>query len=360
MSSHNSQLQSSQQTATPLVSVIVPCYNAARFLHKCFKSIAIQTYQNLEILLVNDGSTDNTLSILQEFAAQDDRVRIVNMPQNRGVQWARFEGIKAAKGDWIMIVDGDDYMESDYVQSLLKSVLDADADIASITGNYAINKRLQFLRSKRYKVRKDLVGRVISHEEFYEHLLFPFFQERRPIYAVTWAYLYKAALFDGYNPPEKTLRRNQDILLNFEMLSKAKSIVFVDYIGYNYRYGGFVKVNPKYMEDWWDYYYEMMRIIKEKQLPPKLTYTVASAHAHYIHHWTQYSIAAGQSDEEIAQQLSKELQREEWNEVFELLHDDQSKMTELTRQKDVKKIIEYNHTLTASPFRLFIHRLLNS
>lgn len=97
MSSHNSQLQSSQQTATPLVSVIVPCYNAARFLRKCLKSIAKQTHQNLEILLVNDGSTDDTLSIFQEFAAQDDRVRIVNMPQNRGVQWARFEGIKALK-----------------------------------------------------------------------------------------------------------------------------------------------------------------------------------------------------------------------------------------------------------------------
>lgn len=97
MSSRNSQLQSSQQTATPLVSVIVPCYNAARFLRKCLKSIAKQTHQNLEILLVNDGSTDNILSIMQELAAQDDRTRIVNIPQNRGLQWARFEGIKALK-----------------------------------------------------------------------------------------------------------------------------------------------------------------------------------------------------------------------------------------------------------------------
>lgn len=360
MSSRNSQLQSSQQTATPLVSVIVPCYNAARFLRKCLKSIAKQTHQNLEILLVNDGSTDDTLSIFQEFAAQDNRARIVNMPQNRGLQWARFEGIKAVKGDYLMFVDGDDFIDRDYVATMLKSILDADADIASATGNYVINKRLQCLRSKREKVRKDLVGRIVTHDEFLEQLSCPFLKERRPIYAVTWTYLYKAALFEGYNPPEKTLRKHQDIVLNFEMLCKAKSIVFVDYIGYNYRYGGQASLNPKYMQCWWDYYYEMMRIIKEKQLPPKFAYTVASAHAHYIHNWTQYSIVAGKSDEEIAQQLSKELQREEWNEVFELLHDDQSKMTELTRQKDVKKIIEYNHTLTASPFRLFIHRLLNS
>ncbi|MBQ1725304.1 MAG: glycosyltransferase family 2 protein, partial [Muribaculaceae bacterium] len=92
---------------TPQVSIIVPCYNAAPYLPKCLKSILRQTFTDIEVIAVNDGSNDDTLAVLERYAAKDQRIRIINAPHNCGLQWARHRGIKAAQGQWIMFVDAD-------------------------------------------------------------------------------------------------------------------------------------------------------------------------------------------------------------------------------------------------------------
>ena len=98
---------------TPLVSVIVPVYNAEGTLHACVKSIIEQSYPNIEIILVNDGSSDDSLNVCHALAAGDERIRIVDKP-NSGVSASRNAGIENAQGKYLQFIDSDDYLSSDH------------------------------------------------------------------------------------------------------------------------------------------------------------------------------------------------------------------------------------------------------
>ena len=93
------------------ISIVVPVYNDAEFLPTCLDSLVNQTLKEIEILLINDASTDNSLQILNEYAARDSRIRVFSLPENRGALLARNEGIRHASGEYIMFADGDDYLE---------------------------------------------------------------------------------------------------------------------------------------------------------------------------------------------------------------------------------------------------------
>lgn len=103
-----------------LVSVIVPVYNVERYLKKCIESIINQTYKNLEIFLVDDGSTDNSGKICDEYAKKDNRINVIHK-ENKGVSSARNAGINEAKGEWIAFIDADDWIEENYIEELLKN-----------------------------------------------------------------------------------------------------------------------------------------------------------------------------------------------------------------------------------------------
>ncbi len=111
------------------VSVIVPIYNVEVYLSKCIKSIMHQTHQNLEIILVDDGSPDDSGKICDKYAAKDNRIIVIHK-DNHGVSAARNSGIHKAKGKYICFVDGDDYVMPDYVEYLLKLCLHYNADIS--------------------------------------------------------------------------------------------------------------------------------------------------------------------------------------------------------------------------------------
>lgn len=111
------------------VSIIVPIYNAERYLGVCIESILAQSYSNIEAILVNDGSTDRSLSICESYARKDDRIRIINKA-NSGVSDTRNVGIEAATGEYVCFSDADDYLMPDYIEYLLKLCKQYDADIA--------------------------------------------------------------------------------------------------------------------------------------------------------------------------------------------------------------------------------------
>ena len=113
----------------PQISVIVPIFNTAEYLHKCIYSIRNQSYKNLEIILVNDGSTDNSLDICNKFAENDKRIIIIDK-ENGGVSSARNAGLDIASGDYIGFVDSDDYINPDMYRQLIEASLENDADIA--------------------------------------------------------------------------------------------------------------------------------------------------------------------------------------------------------------------------------------
>ena len=113
----------------PLVSVIVPVYKVGKYLDKCVESIVGQTYKNLEIILVDDGSPDNCPAMCDKRAERDSRIKVIHK-QNGGVSSARNVGIDAAQGEFIGFVDSDDWLEPDMYDCIVKNALEYNADIS--------------------------------------------------------------------------------------------------------------------------------------------------------------------------------------------------------------------------------------
>ena len=115
---------------TPKISVVVPCYNVSKYVSKCLDSILNQTYKNLEIILVEDCSTDNTLEILKEYEKKDKRIKLIKNKKNGGLSHARNVGIKESTGKYIGFVDSDDYIDLDFYEKLISSIINEKSEVA--------------------------------------------------------------------------------------------------------------------------------------------------------------------------------------------------------------------------------------
>ncbi|MCC4464824.1 glycosyltransferase [Limosilactobacillus reuteri] len=116
------------------ISVIIPVYNDEKYLEQCVESVLTQSYHNLEVILVDDGSTDATPAICEEFRRQDDRIRVI-YKQNEGVGASRNTGLAMATGDYILFIDHDDWLLEDHIQKLYDLLKNNQADIA--IGNFS-------------------------------------------------------------------------------------------------------------------------------------------------------------------------------------------------------------------------------
>jgi glycosyltransferase involved in cell wall biosynthesis len=138
---------------SPKVSVIIPVYNAEKLLARCLESVINQTLREIEIICVNDGSADNSLKILNEFAAQDSRIIIINQ-ENRGPGAARNSAMDISKGEYIGFVDSDDWIELNYFEKLYATAKKYDSSIAccGIVRQYPSSKKRQKLNIKKEKL----------------------------------------------------------------------------------------------------------------------------------------------------------------------------------------------------------------
>ena len=123
-----------------LISVIIPCYNVEKYIDRCMESVLNQTYRNLEIILVDDGSTDGTGEIIKKYAEHDHRIKILHQ-KNKGAGAARNAGMEIASGSYIGFVDSDDWIAEDMYEYLIGIIKEEDADIAACDF-YAVHGRL--------------------------------------------------------------------------------------------------------------------------------------------------------------------------------------------------------------------------
>ncbi len=126
-----------------LVSVIVPIYNVGRFVDKCVRSVMKQDYHNIEIILVDDGSTDDCPEIIDELAKEDSRIIVIHK-ENKGVSSARNEGIKYANGEYITFVDGDDWIERNYISYFLNLVIQNNCEIGMNKNHYSSENNISY------------------------------------------------------------------------------------------------------------------------------------------------------------------------------------------------------------------------
>ena len=124
-----------------MISIVTTCYNLEDYIEKCLVCSMNQSYKNLEIIVVNDCSTDNSLNIIKQLANKDSRIKIINNEINLGVGKSKRIGIESAKGEYIMIIDGDDWISENFIKTLYNLAIEYDADIVSGAIDYLWKKK---------------------------------------------------------------------------------------------------------------------------------------------------------------------------------------------------------------------------
>lgn len=200
-----------------MVSVVVPIYNAEKYLARCIESIRSQTYDNIEIILINDGSTDSSLYICNHFSSIDKRITVIDK-ENEGVSITRNKGIKIAKGDYIGFVDSDDYVEEVMYEHMVKRIQEDNSQLCALT-NYTINT------SKRYN-NINLNGTITGSEalEYLCYLSFP---------TSLWAYLYSREVIKDLFLNER-VHYFEDFEFNAHVLNKSNKVSLCYEKLYNY------------------------------------------------------------------------------------------------------------------------------
>jgi glycosyltransferase involved in cell wall biosynthesis len=259
----------------PRISIIVPIYNMENYLQRCLDSLLSQTIKDLEILTVNDGSTDKSLEILQLYKAKDKRIKIINQ-SNAGVSAARNQGIQNAIGEYIGFVDPDDWVDQNMYEDLISLANENKADVVmcsyvrefgthSKAKDFNVPERIIYKNDEvKEKVLRRLVG-PLNEEVRNPELL--------DAWGTVWNKLYRAdllktngVLFTDLN----VIGTNEDSLFNIHALYHAKTFVFLNKPYYHYWRLNTASVTsgykPNLMEQWFNLYSLIEQFLAEKQL----------------------------------------------------------------------------------------------
>ena len=202
---------------TTMISIIVPVYNVEPYLRKCLDSVVNQTYRDLEILVIDDGSTDGSGAICDEYAEEDERVKVFHT-ENRGLSCARNMGLNNANGEWIGFVDSDDWIEPDMYEVLIDRALETGADVAEcgVFKEYP-NRTEEYKRNNTKMTGIDAIHALIITQELSDGV---------------WSKLWSRDCYEGIRFPEG--RIYEDIAVTYRLFEVAEYVCAVDRIEYHY------------------------------------------------------------------------------------------------------------------------------
>lgn len=206
---------------SPLISIIIPCYNAEQSLERCLNSVVSQYYQNLEIIIVDDGSRDQTSDIYTKFKKEDYRIKVIKQ-NNSGVSKARNVGLKAVTGAYVCFVDSDDWVEKNYCEELYNILAAENADVSIIEASY-----------------EDENGTIVYNKPISKDKIFDGQQalilllEDEEIQSHPWGKLFKSSLLKNVRFPEN-LKSFEDYSTLFKIFDKAVKVVKSDKKLYHY------------------------------------------------------------------------------------------------------------------------------
>lgn len=207
-----------------MISIIVPVYKIEKYIRSCMDSLLAQTFKDIEIIAVDDGSPDISGEICEQYAAADSRVRVIHK-QNGGLSSARNAGIEAAKGKYIMTVDGDDYIHPDMCSKLYNAIESSGCDMAVCSINN-IAEDGQII--KELNDENPIKDEILTKTDFYEALL----KRGNWYYVVAWNKLYKKDLFDGLNYPEGKIHEDEHLI--HRLVDRCNSVCCISDRLYNY------------------------------------------------------------------------------------------------------------------------------
>lgn len=205
------------------ISVIVPVYNVEKYLYRCIESILNQTYKNLEIILIDDGSPDKCGEICDSYAQKDDRIKVIHK-KNGGLSSARNAGLEMATGDYFSFVDSDDWIEKDIYEHCIDLIENKNCQIVDFECLFT-NVTL-----KKENPNKNFNYEVIEGKEILRDYLLRGQNQKAPF--TVWRKLYKRDLFNVIRFPEGKI--NEDIATNYRVLMSCKRLIHTDKVGYYY------------------------------------------------------------------------------------------------------------------------------
>lgn len=192
------------------VSIIIPIYNSEKYVSKCLDSVVNQTYENIEIILINDGSKDNSINIIKDYAKKDKRIVVIDK-ENEGVSKTRNLGIKKSTGDYIMFIDNDDYIDKTYVETYIKN---SDYDI--VIGSYK---------------RTDIEDKILFKYNLDENS-----DWSKYVVLAPWAKLYRRDFLINNNIEFLDYGIGEDVYFNLLCYSKTNKIKVINDFKYNWFY----------------------------------------------------------------------------------------------------------------------------
>lgn len=205
-----------------IISVVIPVYNAGKYLNKCIASILQQTYQDFELILVDDGSTDNGGRICDEYTAQDRRISAIHT-KNRGPAAARKTGVEAAQGEYVIFMDADDWIDTDMLLFLIEEAKEKRADIVCL-GHKEVNEQGEILSLTSQNMEQQV---IVTPDQMMHHL-----HGTRLLDSGPWAKLIARGLFEGIDYCEN-VTIGEDYFMVLQLLEKADKVVLCRESMYN-------------------------------------------------------------------------------------------------------------------------------
>lgn len=205
------------------ISVIIPIYNVEPYLKKCVDSVLAQTYENIEVILVDDGSTDGCPAICDAYLQEDSRVKVIHK-ENGGLSSARNAGLNIAKGELISFVDSDDFIEPGMLETMYEALSSSHADMAVCDYRKVDSLGNELSQRPEVVTRDEVLDEAAYWKKVYEpHAM---------RYVVAWSKLYRRRLWEKTRYPEGKI--NEDAYVLHELVHACGKIAIVSYVGYNY------------------------------------------------------------------------------------------------------------------------------
>ena len=211
---------SGRNYAQKLLSVIIPAYNTAKFLNKCVESVVNQTYKNIEIIIVDDGSSDSTPQICDELANKYNNIKIIHQ-ENQGSNIARLNGFNASRGEYIAFIDSDDYIDLNAYETAIKVLEENKCDMVMF-GCYVIEPDGNILQE--FKWPEIVINKP-------ENIFAYFAKTKDPTWSM-WSKVYKRGIFEDIEWPK--INMSEDYFISAQLFAKAQKFASMDKIFYYY------------------------------------------------------------------------------------------------------------------------------
>ena len=220
------------------VSVVLPIYNVEKYLPKCLDSIINQTLKDIEIICVNDCSTDNCENIVKEYVKKDNRVKLINHKENQGLGFARNSGFNASNADYVSFIDSDDFISYDYIEHLYNTAIKNNADIVFTNNIYTVNENKGYIKpyyhNRLEKWKKDFKDSCFEGNSNYN--VDTFEKENTPEYplVVAWNKLYKKEFLKEKKLLYTQVRLAEDVDMFYRILANNPKMYYNNNAKYYY------------------------------------------------------------------------------------------------------------------------------